>query len=75
MKLARYMTREGLDDETMAARLRDSGDPVGAKCDRTQVGRWRKGKRRPDWPMIALIARVTGNAVTADDWMVTEPAA
>jgi transcriptional regulator with XRE-family HTH domain len=70
MKLARYMAREGLDDETMAARVRT--DEV--KCDRTMISRYRLGRRRPDWPMINRIAVVTREAVTADDWMHLEAA-
>ena len=70
MKLSRYMAREGLDDEAMAARIRTDA----IKCDRTMISRYRLGRRRPEWAMINRIAEVTGEAVTADDWMRLEAA-
>lgn len=70
MKLADYMARRGLDDEAMAGRVQTKD----VKCDRTQMSRYRRGRRRPDWPVIERIARVTKGDVTADDWMTLEAA-
>jgi hypothetical protein len=70
MKLAEFMERQGLDDEAMAARIRTKK----IRCDRTNVLRWRTGKRRPDWPVINRIAEVTNQTVTGDDWMHLEAA-
>lgn len=70
MKLGKYMEREGLDDEAMAVKVRTKK----IKCDRTMISRFRRDKRRPDWPMINRFAEVTSNAVTADDWMKLEAA-
>jgi hypothetical protein len=71
MKLGAWMVRQGLDDEGMAERIRAAGHD----CDRTMILRYRTGKRRPKWPTITVIAAVTKNAVTADDWMTLEPTA
>lgn len=60
------MQREGLDDEAMAAKIKTKD----LHCDRTMIGRYRRGERRPEWPMINRIAKVTNNDVTADDWMI-----
>lgn len=70
MKLADYMEHHRLDDEAMAGKVRTDRLP----CDRTQISRYRRGRRRPDWPVIERIARVTKNSVTANDWMHLEAA-
>lgn len=70
MKLADYMETAQLDDEAMAERVRT--DKV--RCDRTQISRYRRGERRPEWSIIERIAAVTKGAVTANDWMGMEAA-
>lgn len=71
MKLAHWMTREGLDDEDMAKKVRTRR----VKCDRSMIFRYRCGMRRPGWPVIIRIAAVTNNQVTANDWMFLRKAA
>lgn len=68
MKLADYMETAKLDDEQMAERVRTDVVP----CDRTQIGRYRRGERRPAWPVIERLAIVTKGAVTPNDWMSLE---
>lgn len=64
------MALHGLDDEAMAKRVRTSKLP----CDRTQISRYRRGLRRPEWPTIERIVLITKDAVTANDWMKLEAA-
>lgn len=64
MRLSVWMTREGLDDEGMAARLRH-GD-IG--CDRTTVLRARNG-RLPRRRLLDRIIEVTAGEVTANDFV------
>jgi hypothetical protein len=63
------MTREGLDDEGMAARLRQ--DDLG--CDRTTILRARNG-RLPRRRLLDRIIAVTAGEVTANDFMQSEAA-
>lgn len=72
MKLAEFMEDRGLDDEAMAALVRADGV---TKCDRTQMSRYRRGVRRPEWNVIARIRVVTDDAVTGADWEVLSEAA
>lgn len=70
MKLGDYMERNGLDDDTMADKVRTAD----VACDRTKINRYRRGKRRPDWPVIERIDKITKGAVSANDWMHLEAA-
>jgi hypothetical protein len=66
MQLSDWMIRHGVDDDEMAARLSKRGDIT---CDRSTVSRYRRKRMRPSWPMIEVIKEVTGNKVTADDFV------
>lgn len=70
MKLADYMTANDLDDDAMAAKIRTRK----VRCDRTQISRYRRGRRRPDWDVLERLAEVTGHKVTANDFMMLEAA-
>lgn len=72
MKLADYMETAGLDDEAMAKQVSSAPDDI--RCDRTEISRYRRGLRRPGWPVIERLAKVTKGAVTANDWMGMEAA-
>lgn len=71
MKLPEYMTREGIDDEAMAEKVRAHG----VNCERTMISRYRRGKMQPSWPMIAALAKASENQVTANDWQPAMEAA
>lgn len=64
MLLAEWMNRQRVDDEELAAMLSQAGVPR----DRTGVSRYRRGLRRPDWPALEAIRRITRGKVTADDF-------
>jgi hypothetical protein len=66
MQLADWMIRHDVDDNEMAARLSKRADTT---CDRSTVSRYRRKLMRPSWPMIERIKEVTGNKVTADDFV------
>lgn len=59
MKLSHYLELKGLTDAAFAAL---------AKCDRTTVMRWRRGKTRPTPSQIVSIENLTDGAVTPNDW-------
>lgn len=59
MKLADYLTREGLTDAEFAER-------VG--CDRTTILRARKGTHKPSPALMEEIARQTNGEVRPDDY-------
>jgi DNA-binding XRE family transcriptional regulator len=65
MKLADWMTTQGITDDTVA---------TGVETDRTTIGRIRRGLTRPSWELAARLKAFTGGAVTADDFL-PEPAA
>jgi len=63
--LADFMAARGLDDETMAKRVKTPK----IFCDRSMVSKHRRRLSRPDWPLIARYKKVTGNQVTADSFL------
>jgi hypothetical protein len=65
MQLADWMIRHDVDDNEMAARL----STRDVTCDRSTVSRYRRKLMRPGWSMIERIKEVTGNKVTADDFV------
>jgi DNA-binding transcriptional regulator YdaS (Cro superfamily) len=42
--------------------------------DKSTVSRWLSGESRPRWADVPAIVRVTGGAVTANDFMPAGPA-
>lgn len=71
MRFADWMIRESLDDEEVAQRVRSQG----VKCDRTMIGRYRRGVRRPEWDVIGALREISRGDVTADDFQVLSEAA
>jgi uncharacterized protein (DUF2126 family) len=71
-KLGSWMQQEGLDDGAVAARLTEL-EPGGPVSHHT-VGKWRRGERIPRGPNMTRIRRLTGNAVTANDFFATDEA-
>ena len=65
------MIRERLGDEDVAEKVRS----LNVKCDRTMIGRYRRGVRRPEWDVIAALRQISSGAVTADDFQVISEAA
>lgn len=63
MHLSDFMRANNLDDEGMAARVREDG----TKCDRTTICRLRNGKVWLSRPLAARLKAVTGGLVTPDD--------
>lgn len=67
MKLAEYLSTEGLTDEAF-------GTKVG--MSQSQISRIKRGISRPSWDNLAAIERATGGAVLAADFVSQqEPAA
>jgi transcriptional regulator with XRE-family HTH domain len=60
MKLATYLESHAISDAAF-------GEAIGVS--RQAVFRYRTGERRPEWAVLEAIARATGGAVTADDFM------
>lgn len=60
MQLRDYLREHDIPVETMAKRLGVTSRALYYYCD---------GSRRPRWPLIARISKVTGGKVTAADWM------
>ena len=65
MKLADYLASKQLKPASFAGII---GVPAST------VSRWLKGERRPQLKSLAKIARETGDAVTANDFMPPVPA-
>ena len=65
MKLSEYLHARGLTDGAFATR-------VGR--DRTSVLRWRRGETIPDPDALRAIADATGNAVTPNDFLLSDDA-
>ena len=63
MKLADYMSLKGMDDAELAEILGK---------DSTSVFRYRRGTVTPPLDVIALIERVTDNAVSFRDFLTGE---
>jgi transcriptional regulator with XRE-family HTH domain len=64
MRLAEYLTANGLTPEKFA-------DELGV--DAVSVRRYMSGTRRPRWAVMARIADLTGGQVTANDFVPVEP--
>jgi transcriptional regulator with XRE-family HTH domain len=60
MRLADYLSREGISDTEFAAMIGVS---------RMSVGRYRSGERRPEWDVLARIVEATRGEVTANDFL------
>ena len=60
MHLSEYMATHNISDEEFAPLIQRS---------RVTVNRIRRGAVRPDWETIDRISKVTGNAVTAVDFV------
>lgn len=59
MDLSAWMTKEGLTDAALAARLKVAGNTVN---------RWRNRRRRPRASAVAMIYELSAGAVTANDF-------
>lgn len=64
MNLATYLKEQNLTREAFANRV--GVHPI-------TVTRWVTGSLRPGWDKLAVIERVTGGGVTAQDFMPKEP--
>jgi hypothetical protein len=64
MKLAAYMAANGLDEEAMAARVREAG---AARCDRSTINRLKNGRQWLSSDLARALKVASGGAVTADD--------
>jgi hypothetical protein len=71
MRLSKFMEREGLDDEGMAALVREDG----TQCDRTTISRIRRGKVWVSRDIGVRIKAVTNGKVTVDDLLIANEAA
>lgn len=60
MDLAKWMAREGLDDEQVAA---------GVHSHRVTINRIRRNKNKPSWELAARIKAFTNGRVRADDFL------
>ncbi len=60
MKLAQYLSDQGLTDEAFAA-------TVG--ISQSQISRLKRGISRPSWETLAAIEKVSGGLVTASDFL------
>jgi transcriptional regulator with XRE-family HTH domain len=60
MTLDEFMTWKGLSDAEMGRRI---------GVQRNTVFRYRKGERRPTWPILERIRDESGGIVTADSFM------
>lgn len=60
MTLEKWMAREGVDDETLATKV---------KSHRITISRIRRGKNKPSWELAAKIKAVTNGRVRADDFL------
>lgn len=72
MKLGDWMAMEGKDDEAVATALSqmEPDDP----CSYHTVAKWRRGERTPRGRNMTKIRRLTGEAVTANDFVPDEVA-
>lgn len=66
MKLEQYLKDKNLTDSAFGAKI---------GLSQSQVSRIRRGVSWPSKEVLSAIARETGNKVTANDIMKTEPAA
>lgn len=69
MKLADWMSREGLDDVAMSDRMKAAGVTI----DRTSVSRIRRGKQWPSRDIHAAIHTITLGEVGTDPLDYSEP--
>lgn len=65
MKLADYLAHTGTTAEQFAHEIQVSD---------VAVYRYMTGSRRPQWDVLARIAKATGGKVTANDFMGSSPA-
>lgn len=64
------MEATGISDAELAARLTEAG----ARCDRSQINKYRRGLIRPSWPVIKLLREISSGAVSANDFIDLEAA-
>jgi len=57
------MREQDFDDEALGTML---------GVDRVTISRIRRGLNRPSWELAARIKQTTGNAVTADDFLLAK---
>lgn len=60
MTITEYLAREGLSHAEFARRL---------GVEQSTVSRWVSGERRPEWPQLARLRKVTGGAVQPNDFL------
>lgn len=75
MKLAPWMAREGLDDDQVAARLSELAAAAGETLSISHhtVAKWRREERSPRDRNAMWLAALTGNEVTANDFVPEAP--
>jgi len=60
MKLSDWMAAKELDDEKLGHLVR---------ADRVTISRIRRGLNRPSWDLAGRLKKISGGAVTADDFL------
>jgi transcriptional regulator with XRE-family HTH domain len=68
MRLSDWMSATGLEDDSLARM-------VGS--DRSTISRIRRGLNRPSWELVAKLTKLSGGAVSANDFLASpkdEPA-
>jgi len=61
MKLSDWMKEQACNDKALGVRL---------GVNRATISRIRRGLNRPSWELATRIKQTTGNAVTADDFLL-----
>jgi hypothetical protein len=72
MRLIDWMRANGVDDEAMADKVRESSKNE-ITCSEHAIKKWKYGERQPDAAVILRIQEITKNQVTLKDW-VANPA-
>jgi hypothetical protein len=70
MKLQAWMTRENIDDSEFARRMEEQTEKP---CSDHTVAKWRRLERIPRPASMAAISVITGQEVTANDFVPDAP--